>query len=57
MRTAKVAICCFVIALFVTVAILVWGGLEANRTISLCWDKSAPDYIKDDKLRDATCKK
>jgi hypothetical protein len=52
----KVAIFCAAVALLIGVAIVTRDALQANRGISLCWDTSAPDYIKDDKLREASCK-
>lgn len=55
----KAAIWCVVVALLTGTAIFVWmvaqALLEINREIDLCWDTSHPDYIEDDKAREARC--
>ena len=57
MRARKIAIFCAVVALLVVVVVVVRGALKADREISLCWDESHPDYIRDVKAREAACKK
>jgi hypothetical protein len=45
------------VVLLVGLVIVAWNALRFNHAVSLCWDTSAPNYIEDDKIREATCKK
>jgi hypothetical protein len=38
------------------VVVIARGMLRANQHISLCFDETDHDYIKDDKAREAACK-
>jgi hypothetical protein len=38
------------------VVVIARGLLRANQHISLCFDETDHDYIKDDKAREAACK-
>jgi hypothetical protein len=54
-KIAKIAISCGVVTLFIGAILVAWVAHETNRLIDLCMDDSAPNYIKDQKAREAAC--